>query len=193
MLILSCTRDEKNGANAAIRNTWGRDIEHFFVIGKRGYLEAVPDLQEGLRMALQRGATNIFRCNTDTLVVPSRLLNSDYARADFIGNSSEVTVADAYDCTFAHGGCGFWLSARAAKVLIDAKPFADFEDQWTGRTLQARGIRPIHDARYSMGKSYKLDQPLARHDNDIISVHLGQSRGEFKPEMMYDAWRGNCE
>jgi hypothetical protein len=202
---MSCQRDLDNGANRAIEETWGRvsPIPYRFLLGGHddsrknatvyvpgpdGYDEQIPRMKAGYRWALENGFTHIFRCDTDTLVVPDRLARSHFEWSSYVGNSSEFTVADKYDCTFAHGGCGFWVDAGAAQILVDAEPFGLFNDQWAGKVLTDAGIKLKHDARYSMGKSYGLDQPQATDANGIISVHLGVGRGTFTPEDMRQAW-----
>ena len=204
ILISSCKRDADNGANLAVRETWGLDspIPYFFVLGRGcvakyandlvldvpdGWLDLPLKTKEGHRWALDMGFDFIFQCFVDTFIDTERLLASGFERNDYTGNKSEPYPG----FTFAHGGPGYWTSRKAVKIVLDSPidPAAfesdKYEDQWSGRRLGLAGIECFDDKRYSMGWSYNRDETaFCLEDNDTITVHLSSQTGLYEPEWM---------
>lgn len=207
ILISSCKRDVFNGANQAIRDTWGADsaIPYFFLLGKENGITMqrdeivldVPDdylslpfkSREGKRWALATGFDFFFQCFTDTFIDTERLAASGYEKHDYTGN-----LAVGWKISFAHGGPGYWTSKKCAKVLIDRAiegnhfPETDrYEDQWTGRILGG-SVQCWDDKRYSMGCSYKFEKGAVLAENDLITEHLSSATNQYHPEWMHQAF-----
>jgi hypothetical protein len=143
--IKSCRRDQYNGYNDGVRNTWLRDLRganYCFVLGN-GATRLHPDeliLDCGDRYedlprkthALckwnnEHGYDYIFLCDTDTFVVPSRLEGSHDGK-DYVGffNGTIGKPKEVYWCLYAwaSGGSGYWLSKRAAQIVSEVNPDA---------------------------------------------------------------------
>lgn len=122
------------------------------------YAHITAKSREALRWAVAQGFDYIFTCYPDTYINIERLMNSGFARHDYVGLS----------IGYAKGGQGRWLSRRAATQVMN-EPITDWaEDRWVGDILTRRGI-PLHeDRRY-------VDYPLApRPENDYITSHLAE-------------------
>ena len=130
ILIGSCSLYRNNGYNDAARNTWikdwGSQIAYRFILGRGcmnprpdeiildvddGYEQVTYKTREAHRWALQKGYGYTFLCFTDTYVVPSRLLNSDFASHDYSG-----FVVAFEGISYAGGGTGYWLSPEQASL-----------------------------------------------------------------------------
>ncbi len=154
--IKSCERDARNGANEAIRKTWGRDLPglRFFVGGKRdaphgptpqGSIIVLdcPDTYEGLpqktrailRYGLDHERDFIFLFDSDTFVVPERLLACGFENYDLTGSLGGNTENGKY-YPWPSGGAGYILSNRAARFVVDAPPSEEWaEDRMVGQIL----------------------------------------------------------
>ena len=204
ILVSSCKRDQQNGANQAVRETWGARsrIPYFFILGQGAkqlnpdelffdvgdaYLDLPHKTKQSLSWALNNGYTNAFRAFTDTFIDTERLLSSGFEKYDYTGNESEPYPG----FTFAHGGPGYWLSRKGMKIVVDSpidrKAFNSdqYEDQWSGRRLGLAGIKCVDDKRYSMGWSYDKEEPhLSLSSNNVISVHLSNQPGQYESDWM---------
>jgi hypothetical protein len=85
----------------------------------------------------------IFKVDDDTFVWVNNLLSSEFERCDYVGcvNASKPHAQYAT-------GLGYWLSAKAAGLVANARPNNDLEDHWVGSVLRNAGIMPKHDERY---------------------------------------------
>jgi hypothetical protein len=152
-----------------------------------GPLLGVPDDYVNLPVKVKeicrdlRDREFVFLMDTDTYVVPERLLNSGFEQHDYSGCA---LTAYNIQLKYASGGAGYWLSKKALNILADAdwskvSGCDANEDMHVGYILAQNGITLHHDPRYALYES-----PLP--DNEIISEHLS-SRGPFEIQMMYDA------
>lgn len=139
--ILSCARDESNGFNQAVRNTWLRDIQgadYYFFLGRGavaensdeilldcpdGYLN-LPEKSKALfKWASDNQYDYVFKCDTDTYVNSERLLSSGFYENDYTGYFNGVigvpntVYSQCY--SWASGGSGYWLSGRAARYISE--------------------------------------------------------------------------
>ena len=133
--VKSCWRESGNGFNRAVRDTWGKDVKGAdvgFFLGRFGLAgreaEIVldcPDDYNGLpyktkaicKWVWNHDYTHLFACDTDTFVMPERLLNSGFENYDYVGHFNgprgipNVVYGKCY--SWASGGSGYWLSRKA--------------------------------------------------------------------------------
>lgn len=162
-------------------------------------------IQAICKWALARGYTHLFKCDDDTYVRPERLLTSGFEQHDYVGmcqtpngrnitSSPQCEITPVYiknqivndpqhdACSFMAGGCGYWLSEKAMRIIAEAPLLDSAEDRNNGKVLYAAGIRFVHDDRYKVifpvgkpgpaGGVYPLEDlltftPLA--SNDVIA------------------------
>lgn len=123
---------------------------------------------------LMGGYDYIYKCDTDTIVVPTRLRDSGFQLHDYIGFGPELvgpelqllTKAGLPGVHYAWGGAGYWLSKKAYSHTTMDDIDIMFEDVWTGYHLATHGI-PLHlDDRYCYNLN-SLDKAISIHlDND---------------------------
>jgi C-methyltransferase C-terminal domain/Putative zinc binding domain/Methyltransferase domain len=144
--------------------------------------------KESLRWALEHGYDYIFCLSNDVYARPERLLSSEFQRYDyhgmFCGNSGFVGTDCHIPESYIFGG-GYWLSAKAARVIVNSKVTYWCEDWWIGMALsqpvkQGEIIR--NDAPLNVSK-YAIAPRLPNVGNDIISVEL--SAGNYDKAKMY--------
>lgn len=213
ILVGSCKKNQALGNHEAIRETWGgnsalpykifmgRDCvtyhnDEIVVDAPDGYFDQTEKHKLALACALKQGYDPIFLADDDTFINTKRLAES-YQGEDYKGNTHNTPRPPdlcGVDWEYCHGGCGYWLSAKAASILV-ASPKVDehkspspLDDQLFGKILLEAGIIPVHDFRYSMGTSYGRTEPPVTPDNDTITVHLSKTMNEYKNEWMHDAY-----
>jgi hypothetical protein len=222
--ILSCARDSANGFNQAVRDTWGRHVEgadlrfflgsaakprsHDEVILQVGdeYLDLPHKSRALQRWIVQNGYDFTYKCDTDTFVVPEKLLASGFNVYDYIGVfNGPLGVPDRVDggwmkrpsgregrfYAWPSGGSGYWVSAKASRLIAEAEEVDDYaEDRWVGQVLGPRipggYIRACHDPRYGWGfdrENYHTE----------ISSHFGRSipGHEYSVEWMMKHYEAN--
>lgn len=173
--VKSCRRDADRGYHDIIRKTWGRDVvgaDVLYFMGRDGGDCSVKDFQyhkedevklyhalddydslpyktkEILRFSLAIGYDFTFLCDTDTFVIPSRLLSCGYERYDIsgrFGQTPELGTTFRYNdgrgnvidpChPWPSGGVGYFLSRAAAEVISDLTPTSWAEDLWVGQVM----------------------------------------------------------
>lgn len=144
--------------------------------------------KESLRWALEHGYDYIFCASVDVYARPERLLSSDFTKYDyhgmFCGNTGFAGTTNHLPESYIFGG-GYWLSAKAARVIVNSPVTYWCEDWWIGLAL-APAVRrgdliredsPCHISRYC------LPPRLPNINNDIISVEL--SAGNYDNKRMY--------
>ena len=143
------------------------------------YIHHVYKTREAHRWAVEHGYDYIFKCDVDTYVDVQRLMNSGFENYDYIGK-----VGGNDECGyFASGGCGHWLSKKAAHLILDAPVTFWAEDGWIGSVMRKHGIEVHHDGRY-------VDAPdFPKQDNDIISAHLAITPTVYDSKRMYEIHR----
>lgn len=210
ILISSCNRDRRNGHNQAVRDCWAHfsPIPYKFFLGDLeperddevglpwcpdNYFSLTQKTQESLRWALDQGYDWFFRAFTDTFIDTVRLASFaqeiPHITCDYIGNTSFSPRI-----LFCHGGPGYWLSRRAAELVVQAPRQGEFEkmeDQFVGEVMMKHSIKPIVETRFSMGQSYGMCEPAVLPHNDIITCHLSNWCNKYVNEWMYQAyfWR----
>jgi|HubBroStandDraft_4_1064222.scaffolds.fasta_scaffold02564_3 hypothetical protein len=202
ILISSCVRDRRNGFQQAIRDTWGKSpaIPYRFFLGDveaeegdevslpcpDNYFSLPQKTKLSLEWALENDYSHAFRCFTDTFIDTIRLRASAYAEGDYIGNPFQHGTKGF----FMHGGPGYWLSRRAAEIVVGSElsMSEQLEDQWVGRCLIDTEVTVKVDYRYSMGRSYCYYQLPVLPDNEVISEHLSKNRDKYEKWQMYKSF-----
>lgn len=203
LVLLSCRRDQENGFNDAIRETWlkswGDQIDYRFFLGSGATQkfddEIVLDCDDrylclpwkvglGFQWAIRHGYTHAFKCDTDTYVHIPRLLKSDFARAPYIGK-----VCRGW---FASGGSGYWIGPEILSLIASSyQKYHDAEDLNIAQLARSRGnIYPLNDDRYTLWDHQELNRGAFCEDsNDTISIHLtySPSTGQYNKDNMYIA------
>jgi hypothetical protein len=183
--IVSCSRDTLNGFNDAIRQTWLKDnySDYAFILGrdavpthsdevvvnsKDDYLSLPEKTHALLTWALGKDYDYIFKCDTDTFAMPKRILTSGYTNHDYIGYFNgpvgQANVVYKRCFAWASGGSGYWLSKKAAQIIVDNPPDKraicpilkyPCEDLWVGQLLgkqiSEHRFTGLHDDRYWRG------------------------------------------
>lgn len=180
IITLSCARD-RLAAQDAIRETWRplipKGIGHVFLLGRGNrnpswdeWIVDAPDdypghqekLRAAVSRALSRGFLRLFLSCIDTYVTP-KIADPTLERHDYVGRACDGEP-------HASGGCGYWLSAPAARVL-DAYPIdTDYCDRADARALFGAGYA-LHDDR-RFGYSF--------------TKHLSRGTGVYNPQWMRD-------
>lgn len=173
LAVKSCRRDQQTGCHEAIRETWGKDlpegVDVRFFMGGEGHiwmdkdevLLPVPDdywtltpKTKGIcEYAVQNNYDHVYTCDTDTYLVPRRMLDSGFDEFDYSGGhlchgehgkqlgvpypgwtSPQGGVADPF-YAYMSGGVGSFVSAKAARILALTKYYHHSEDVWVGQVL----------------------------------------------------------
>lgn len=207
ILIISCKKDKDAKNNQAVFDTWISEwvnqIPYKFILGCGNVREfedevvvnAPDDLSgvaEKLKQALipfYRNYSHFFICFPDTYVNVPRLLKSDFASGDYIGNfeshrnqSSESGSGKYY----AHGGCGYWVSNRLAQLLIQSEVNHPSDDVWTGTVAAQNRVQMLQDSRYT-----ETGNGLCTVNDGNITVHLSEfaPNKEYNKKQMYETHR----
>lgn len=144
LAIKSCKRDQYNGYNDAVRNTWLRDLKganYCFVLGTGatrlhpdelilncgdGYLDLPWKTKAFCQRFVGQEYDFVLLLDTDTFLVPSRFLSSGFEQFDYYGyfNGEIGKPKEVYRCLYAwaSGGSGYALSKRAAQLVAEADP-----------------------------------------------------------------------
>lgn len=195
--VKSC--QSHRGFHQAIRDTWGKHIPVRFFMGGDGegladetFLGCADDYHNLsyktkaiCRWSSERRYDYTFLCDTDTFVVPSRLLACGYEQYDYVGKiNSEIgrtfpyttrlregPIEDFPECyPWASGGIGYFVSEKAARILAETEPITKcIEDLWVSQVLSPRSDMKILDH-----KSF----------NNYVSWHFPQGlyKKRYSPE-----------
>jgi hypothetical protein len=206
----------RNDRIAAVRDTWWRDIAPFshHVTGKFFYGKPVPEyldpahvikpgqtgqINEDLvvldvpddyghlpqktiaicQWALDHGFQYLLKLDDDTLCYVERAVRECIQyRFDYAG------YCHHFSCT---GGPGYWLSARAMRLVADSgSPQHWAEDMNVGVVMDANRVRPTHLECHRPGFSdhwfWPKEFDATKLDEQIVTAHAVQ------PEMMRKWW-----
>ena len=166
--IKSCVRDAVRGNHDAIRRTWGKDFPacvdlRFFMGRDVNYLGMMDDevmadapddydslpykSREILRWSIQQNYDFSFLADTDTFVVPSKLMSCDFQRYDFSGRfGSMPELGKTFNYRdqrgvynnihpWPSGGVGYFVSRKAAEIVVATDPVVWAEDMFVGQAL----------------------------------------------------------
>lgn len=147
--VESCWKDRNAGCHEAIRRSWGQiavdagiDVR-FFIGGNEpndlaadeiwlnvpdGYYDLPHKTRAIAQWFLDHDYAHLFKADTDTFIVPDRLLTSGFEQFDYYGSS--------VDSTYYHGGIGYFISRKSAEILAARDVGSETaEDRWVGHTL----------------------------------------------------------
>jgi hypothetical protein len=163
--VKSCVLDRERGCHDIIRKTWGRDVfgaDLRFFTGwaanesfKPDEVEmTVPDDYDGLphktreilRYSLCFKYDFTFLCDNDTFIVPHRLMSCGFELYDLSGrfvkpvNGGMFHYRDTrgfYPALYPwpSGGFGYFVSKKAAEIVIRTEPTCWAEDMYIGQAL----------------------------------------------------------
>ena len=169
--VKSCCKDRDAGFHQVIRETWGKDFQgladvQFFVgLGENaasnqqdeilvpcpdGYHDLPAKTREIARFSETFGYDFTFFCDTDTFLLPAKLLSSGFEDFDYVGKIDrplgETFAYTAIDRNgwrtfypmaypWASGGYGYFLSKKAARIITNTVPKGWAEDFWVGQVL----------------------------------------------------------
>lgn len=154
-----------------IRETWlplvnGADVRFFLGPSTREpqadevFLDC-DDSYQGLpskvraivRWALAQGYDYMLKIDDDVIIVPRKLLASNFQR-DFTGHRNDIRPFPV-----PYGFC-YWLSKRSMQLVVDAQLPRDNNDEvWVTETLSKKFITLHHDPSYLMHNGSKEDFP----------------------------------
>lgn len=197
--VKSCAQDQSQGFNEVIRETWRKDIFDealvYFFFGRTrnilkpdevelncddGYYSLPQKTLAILRWSLEHGYDFTFLCDTDTFVNPQKLFACGFENYDLTGYIGGNTAGIYF--TWPSGGAGYWLSRKAAQLIVDAPAYPDWaEDRMVGQILgpaiKAGTITECHHTGF--------------HVEGGITLHYcarGAQR-DFDPAWMYQQYK----
>jgi len=202
--IESCKADRHR--HQAMIDTWLADLADtidfkFFIGGINEPEEGevwVPclDTYEGLatktkgicRWATAQGYDFLFKCDTDTVVHPGRLLASGYHQYDYMGaENADNLPASLKDfgqrISFASGGAGYWLSQDAMEIVSEgcATPFTA-EDVYVSAMLGSACISPVWHEGYRWRPGSKIEGATTFHLSSALQV-------KYRSELMHEYYQ----
>ena len=168
--IKSCIRDLNLGHHEVIRQTWGKhlgDVDLLFFVGRKDKEEFVAaaqadeivlDVDDSYDALPQKTKAILefvhglsydfcFLCDTDTYIIPERLMRSGFENYDMAGRFGTVHAPGTqfryidgrgkYPNLWAYpsGGLGYFLSRRAMQDVYMAEPAVWAEDMYVGQVL----------------------------------------------------------
>ena len=194
--VKSCQHHRERGDHQVIRDTWGKDVtgaDLRFFVGLTGPTIAAPyddeevvdckddydslpyKTREILRWSLSEGYDYdyTFLCDTDTYVIPDKLMKSGFEQFDYAGmNSRPATETFSYNALdrwkkdhyiekcwpWMSGGFGYFVSKKAARIIVEHEPNIWAEDLWVGQVLWPLSI--TDDIRICGTKSFMTGRTL---------------------------------
>lgn len=168
--VKSCQEHLERGDHQVVRETWGKDAKalgidvRFFMGSEMKKYEQdethlrCPDDYNGLpfktreicRWALGKRLDHILICDTDTFIIPKKLLSCGYEKYDYAGKISrpigqtfsyrdidrQGAIENHPNCyPWASGGYGYFLSRAAIQEIAYEYPTSRAEDLWVGQIM----------------------------------------------------------
>ena len=124
--------------------------------------------------AIEHGYQRMFKCDSDTFIVPERMFASDYASHSFVSYYWPPNPLAGW-FAFPSGGAGYWLDRKAMEIIASTN-VRDMawhenkiqpEDCAVARILGHKGISLYGDDRYSP----EMNMGFPTLDNDFITTH----------------------
>jgi hypothetical protein len=134
----------------------------------------------------------LFKCDTDTVANPKRLLESGFESFYYMGAFNEDILPVSLNSTlpqfkgqkiqFASGGAGYWLNQRAmitvANGLVASSPA---EDVYVAGVLH-QNMRPVWNEGYRWRPGSKIKGATTFHLSSALQV-------KYRPELMYEYYQ----
>jgi hypothetical protein len=145
------------------------------------------------KWAYDQGYHYTFKCDTDTVVNPKRLLESQFENFDYMGGENSdilpVTLNVAFpDCvgkriSFASGGAGYWLNLDAMECVAKARVVSSqAEDVYVSGVLGSEHIYPVWHEGYRWRPGSKIKGATTFHLSSALQV-------KYRPELMYEYYQ----
>jgi hypothetical protein len=168
--VKSCRQDFLCGYHQVIRNSWGKDvfptgahllfflgdvdpallgIDEEFVNVRDDYAGLPYKTREICRRSVSWDYDFVFICDTDSFVLPEKLLKCGFEQYDYYGLIQRpLGKSFQYDAVsregkhhpstylpWASGGYGYFLSKHAAAIIAETEPDFWAEDLWVGQIM----------------------------------------------------------
>jgi len=188
--VKSCQQDMNRGYHSVIRETWGKDVKAAdlrFFVGREDLLcvpvklenedEVLVDCfddydnlpyktREILKWSGRQDYDFTFLCDTDTFLIPARLMKTGFEKWDYSGKIDRTPgVTFQYNAVdrekkntwfgacypWASGGFGYFLSKEAAAYVTFQEPDIWAEDLWVGQLMGPIGrfnVKHLPDLAY---------------------------------------------
>lgn len=106
--------------------------------------------REILRWSITKNYDQTFLADTDTFIIPVKLITCGFEKHDYFGRNTWPFGSTRYyeapgrngdfwkssDCyPWMSGGCGYFLSKKAAEIIAVREPNCWAEDLWVGQVL----------------------------------------------------------
>lgn len=184
LLIMSCKRDQYNGANDACRRTfldeWKGIVSHRFVVGApvvamdevevaaSDTYEHLQHKQRAIYRWIEPMVTHAFVSFTDTYIHIPRLMACGYEKHDYMG------LRCKHGEPHLSGGNGYFLSKRALQAILARPPLGNLQgDQADYFHITDAGMETVDDHRFG----------------DTITRHLSYATGDYNPARMFATHR----
>jgi hypothetical protein len=191
--ISSCQSYEDSGLNQPLRDTWLPEIvkykmDYKFFHGEGsssredvvqiGCNDAYYDLTSKTKLKLQWALSHsydyVFCCFPDTYVCAERLVICGFEKYDYLGTVFCHPRGNAY----CQGGCGYFLSIRAAEIVANDSRNYSNEDCFVADILKGAGILPVHH------EGFRYSGPGPLRTNNVVANHLSTQPGGYTATSM---------
>jgi hypothetical protein len=153
-----------------------------------GYKYLSYKRKESCKWALANGFDYMFCASVDVYARPERLMTCDFRKYDYYGmlcgNTGWPGTKSYLPESYVFGG-GYWLSAKAAKIIAESPVSYWCEDWWVGMALSSavKNGKIVRCAEPANQSKFCLPPKYPHPDNDLISVEL--SAGNYNNLRMY--------
>lgn len=208
MLTFTCVKDQNNGRNDVVRDTWRKEWKHLVThkflytserkqplgdelvmdVPEQGYMGVTFMSRAAYRWALDRNYDYVFTAAPDAYPVVPRLLKCGYEQHDWMGHL----------CAQGHmsGAPGMFLSKKALEAVVTEAAYPEYEDLWISRVLSFKGFTPHHDIRFWADHQHGPHFPYEDQkcwQTGVVSAHLGRGTDNFAPAWMQTCHRSYLE
>jgi hypothetical protein len=145
------------------------------------------------RWAQAQGYDFLFKCDTDTVVNPRRLLESRFENFDYMGGENLDILPSTLDIafpeckgqeiSFASGGAGYWLSQDAMTYVTKSRVVSSpAEDVYVSAVLGKEYISPVWHEGYRWRPNSKIEGATTFHLSSALQV-------KYQPKLMYEYYK----
>lgn len=173
-------------------SNWILDEDEVFLLAPDDYDGLPQKTKSILKYSLEREYDYTFLCDVDTFLMPSKLMNCGFEKYDYSGrfgftvplgqkyiyrDNRGIVNENAYIA--ASGGLGYFLSKKAAEIVVQHEPDTWAEDLWVANVL---------------GPKIATREITAAHLDEFechISWHFRRTSRYpiFKPSMQHEAYQ----
>lgn len=208
--VKSCQANLERGDHHVIRSTWGKDakalgIDVRFFVGASQHPTKMINYQsdeavlkceddynhlpyktrEICRWANGKMVDYLYLCDTDTFLIPSKLLKCGFEKYDYVGKIGlPVDKRFRYEHTgregqkeiherafqWASGGYGYFLSRKALQEVAFEHPTSSCEDLWVGQVIGAQAAIGEMGVLSTPGNIYSWHAPAHGEIYDLETL-----------------------